>query len=182
MCSSCGHALPDLEQLVDLLLVFDDGEARCRRCRARRPSRSRPRPGTAAPARRPGLRRHHRPIQLRAVVADDRQIVAAPKPSAARPHASARTSAATWPRSRFARCRASFSRMHVAPPRARAARAAASERCRQHRLRYASHSLGKRLSLLCCCVFAGLAGCSAARLEPAAWQWYTPFRAGYRCA
>jgi hypothetical protein len=74
-----GQLILDLEQLVDLFLVLDDGEAdRAASVQDEEPFPRRPHPGTSAPARRPGIcAAHIDHVQARAVVPDDGQVVAA---------------------------------------------------------------------------------------------------------
>ena len=78
------------------------------------------------------LRRRHRPIEPRPVVADDRDLVAAPEPELlrARPRRRAR-SRAPRPRSRTARCRDPCGGTPSAPAADVRCAPAASERCRR---------------------------------------------------
>ena len=59
--------IPDLKQLVNLLLILDDGETDAGILQARTTSRRRLHPGTAAPARRKRLGGAHHHVQMRAV-------------------------------------------------------------------------------------------------------------------
>jgi hypothetical protein len=112
-----GALLLDFEQLVDLFLVLDDGEAD----RAVGEDESHFRgdriliQGHRHAAQH--LRGAHRPVQARPVVTDDRQVVAALEAEFARPQAMARTSSATWLQFQVCQMPRYFSRVAGRSPR-----------------------------------------------------------------